>query len=188
MSACDLFAVVRGFVRPVLLLLFLRCALWIHRKTREWRKGIFQVVSRWRKGLKRNTVAKSSWSENFLISRLLRRCSVWVSRHWRFVYFVRLAFSYKKFLHIFQASLSFSTVKDLTPHHRISMATVNRVVIFVITFGYVQTLRNPPPLSPSPLCFGSPYTVVGWGFNCGLRMILEDVGAVVPVVMQQGSM
>jgi hypothetical protein len=128
----------------------------IHRKILEWRNGIFQVVSRWRKGLKRNTVAKSSWSENFLISRLLRFCSVWVWRHWRLVYFVRLAFSSKKFLHIFQASLSFPTEKDLTPHHRISMATVNRVVIFVITFGYVQALRTPSPPSPSPLCFGSP--------------------------------
>jgi len=67
------------------------------------------------------------------------------------------------------------------------MATVNRLVIFVITFGYVQTLRTPPPFPRALICLGSPYTVVGWGFNCGLRMILEDVGALVPVVMQQGS-
>jgi len=129
----------------------LRCALWIHRKTREWRKGIFQVVSRWRKGLKRNTVAKSSWSENFLISRLLRRCSVWVWRHWRFVYFVRLAFSYKKFLHIFQASLSFPTEKDLTlsPSHLYGYCKQTGDIC-----DYVRLCANSPYPSPFP---PSPY-------------------------------
>jgi hypothetical protein len=96
------------------------------------------------------------------------------------MYFMRFYSGYQKFCVFFQDSLSFPTEMDPSPFK--SMAVVNRVVIFVIRFGYVGT----PRLSMSPFCVRSRCTLVSRGFNCGLRIMLEDVNALIRIIIQEG--
>jgi hypothetical protein len=95
---------------------------------------------------------------------------------------MRLYSGYKKKSYAFFKRLFLFLLKCTLPLFK-SMTIVNRVVIFVIMFGYVGTLH----LTLSPFCFRSRYTSVNTGFDCGLWKMLEEVNALIFIIIQEGD-